>query len=241
VLRERYEQDYLLPLARAMFELEPRCQSVLVTVGQYSWDDAADAVHSNELFCSEREPTWPAAGQVRADAIGNPDEIAELVQEALAHAPDEAYLAGLAEVQYNLWERARRNAFGDGYIRTLADDSEMIVAFASYCQEASDQEQPSWRSHRPYCLLRRPHAGEPLAVERVGTMVRPEWEDCWERLARGPLYSDRPTRLEERESLPTPPPTPPGQRSRRKLLLLLLLVPALAAAAWWLGYVQIGQ
>lgn len=187
VLRQSFEQEYALPLARAIFELEPRCQSVLVTVGQYWCDEATDAVHSELFACAERDPTWPLAAQAHPGALGDPAALAETLQE---DAKSEACPADLREIQYGLLEDARMRAFGEKYYCVLDDNSDMIVAFASYCREVSDQEQPSWRSHTPYGLIRRPLAGEPASFEVIGRMYRPHWEDRWDILDKDGIVSD---------------------------------------------------
>lgn len=177
-LRERFEREYLLPLARAAFELEPRCQSVLVTVGQYWCDEAEDAVHCHELACTVRDPAWPDAGQVHPGSIGDPQELAELLRDEQGMSDPEP--GDLALTQHALWAAARKRAFGAAPAWVLDDNTDMIVAFASYCEEASDQEQPSWRSHTPYCLIRRPAQGQQPEALVVGRMHRPEWEDRWD-------------------------------------------------------------
>ncbi len=188
VLRERYTRDYLLPLARAWFQLEPRCQSVLVTVGQYWCDEATDAVHCHQLGCVEAEPTWPESGQARAGSLVEDDVLAEWTG---GPSPDEEALA-LSDVQSSRWERAAEHAFGEAYgvPSALDENNDMIVAFASFCREVSDQEQPSWRSHTPYGLIRRPAAGTEPVLEVIGKMHRPEWEDRWDVLEQDGIITE---------------------------------------------------
>ncbi|HSC88125.1 MAG TPA: hypothetical protein VLC09_12670 [Polyangiaceae bacterium] len=186
-LRRRFEQEYALPLARAIFELEPRCQSVLITVGQYWCDEATDAVHSETIACAEREPRWPESAQARPGALGDADALAE----ALASDTNEGGEPGsLSEIQYSLMHEATERAFGEPYFSVLDENSDMIVAFASYCQEVSDQEQPSWRSHTPYGLIRRPIGEESPSFEVIGRMHRPQWEDRWDVLENDGLISE---------------------------------------------------
>jgi hypothetical protein len=187
VLRQRFEREYALPLAEALFQLEPRCQSVLVTIGQYWCDEATDAVHSAEIACDERDPTWPLAGQARRGAIGDPELLAEYLEESARSESDGP--AGLADVQHALHEQACQKAFGKQYFGVLDENSDMIVAFASHCREVSDQEQPSWRSHTPYGLIRRPLPGEPPTFEVIGPMYRPQWEDRWDVLENDGVIS----------------------------------------------------
>jgi hypothetical protein len=187
VLRQRFEQEYVLPLARALFDLEPRCESMLVTVGQYWCDEATDAVHSEVIACAEREPTWPLAGQARPGVLGDAQMLAQLLDEAAQ--PDSDGPAGVAEVQYDLSRTAHELAFGKPYFSVLHENADMIVAFASYCREVSDQEQPSWRSHTPYALVRRPLAGESLTIDVIGRMYRPQWEDRWDVLENDGIIS----------------------------------------------------
>jgi hypothetical protein len=244
-LRQRFEREYALPLASAVFELEPRCQSVLVTVGQYWCDEATDAVHSEEIACSERDPTWPEAGQARRGMIGDGAALDEAFAAA-AQDPDSDGPPGLLDVQYGLFKRARQRAFGQDYFSVLDDNTDMIVAFASYCREVSDQEQPSWRSHTPYGLVRRPLAGELPTLEVIGSMYRPQWEDRWDvlqtdgiisgldepapdprgasndRLAAEPVVSSAPAKTIGR--------LPPGARV---LLFLLLIAAVIAARGCW--------
>jgi hypothetical protein len=186
-LRRRFEQEYALPLACAMFELEPRCQSVLVSVGQYWCDEAADAVHGEVLACIEPEPTWPEAAQARPGAIGDPELLALYLKEA--ERPDADGPPGLGDVQWSLHEQACQKAFEGKFFCVLDDNSDMIVAFASYCREVSDQEQPRWRSHTPYGVIRRPADGEPPVFEVTGQMHRPHWEDRWDVLDKDGFIS----------------------------------------------------
>src|SRR6478609_8101623 len=111
-LRRRFEQEYALPYAKAIFELEPRCQSVLVTVGQYWCDEAADAVHSDLIACAERDPVWPQAAQAHPGAIGDPVALAETLESDAKDAHDDGP-SGLGEVQYGLIEDACKLAFGE--------------------------------------------------------------------------------------------------------------------------------
>lgn len=187
VLRQQFEQEFALPLARAMFELEPRCQSVLVTIGQYWCDEATDAVHSEVIACDERDPTWPLAGQARPGAIGDAASLAAQLESDAKYSEEPG---GLSEVQYGLFTDACRRAFGKEYLCFLDENSDMIVAFASYCREVSDQEQPSWRSHTPYGLIRRPLDGESPTFEVLGQMYRPQWEDRWDVLEKDGIISD---------------------------------------------------
>lgn len=58
----------------------------------------------------------------------------------------------------------------------LDDNSTMITAFASYCSETTNQESDYSESYTPYAIIRR--AGDSAAVEIVGVMHRPDWEDA---------------------------------------------------------------
>jgi hypothetical protein len=176
VLREGYARDYLVPLARALFELEPRCQSMLVTVGQYWCDEAADAVHCHQVACLERDPEWPEAGKVRPGVIGD------------LHDTEDGW--SLDEAQWPLFEKASLQAFGKAFASPLDDNTDMIVAFASYCKEVSSQEEPSWVSHTPYGIVRRPTNGEEPSLEVLGQMHRPEWEDRWDVLEHDGLITE---------------------------------------------------
>jgi hypothetical protein len=229
-LRERFEREYLLPLARAVFELEPRCQSVLVSVGQYWCDEAADAVHCHEIACAERDPVWPAAGQVREGTIGDPEAIAQSLKEDGALVDSEP--SDAIWVQEDLWEEAHQRAFGGRPPWVLDDNTDMIVAFASYCEEESDQEQPSWRAHTPYGLIRRPAEGAEARLDVVGRMHRPEWENRWDAVDPGFFAG---------EALPRAPdggPALSAQRARARQTLLsrwwiIVLVIALLALLRW--------
>jgi hypothetical protein len=186
-LRARFEEEYVLPLARALFDLEPRCQSVLFTVGQYWCDEAADAVHHEVVLCDTREPSWPDSGQLRSGVIGCP----EVVQHMLSYqttSDEEPW--DLVDVQSALVEQARYVAFGGDRGCPLDDNNDMIVAFASYCSFVGDQEQPTWRSHVPYCIVRRPGPGEAASLDVIGKCHRPQWEDRWDVLEPGRLISD---------------------------------------------------
>jgi hypothetical protein len=205
VLRERFHEQYLLPLARGFFDEEPRCQSVLVTVGQYWCDEAADAVHCYQVACTTREPTWPEAGQARADSLAEPEDLRLTLKEA----EQEGSPAGLSELQYPLWERAATRAFGDPFSSAgaLDENTDMIVAFASYCREVSDQEQPSWRSHTPYALIVRPEPGQAPRLEIMGTMHRPQWEDRWDVLEHDGIISEADAPASPSPSAASPSPS----------------------------------
>ena len=113
--------------------------------------------------------------------------LSESIKEA--EQPDSDSPARLSNAQWQLHEQAGTRAFGKEYFGVLDDNTDMIVAFASYSREVSDQEQPSWRSHTPYGLVRRPLAGESPAFEVIGPMYRPQWEDRWHVLDDGGLIS----------------------------------------------------
>ncbi len=196
-LRQRYEREYILPIAKALFEIEPRCQSMLLAVGQYWCDEATDAVHDNLIACEARDPAWPQAAQVYPGAIGDTETLALLLKEsAEGHEVCELDLA-----QGLLFSLARKQAFPDGKaVFTLDNNSDMIVAFASYCHEVSDQEQPSYRSHTPYGIVRRPAPGEDARVEIIGTMHRPEREDRWDVLEHDGIISG----FDANDPLPSP-------------------------------------
>ncbi|HEX2877177.1 MAG TPA: hypothetical protein VHP33_38265 [Polyangiaceae bacterium] len=239
-LRRRFEQEYALPLARAMFELEPRCQSVLVTIGQYWCDEATDAVHCELLACAERDPSWPESAQARPGAIGDPETLALLMKEA--EDPTYGGPADLHTAQWTLHDQASIQAFGKRYFTVLDDNSDMIVAFASYCREVSDQEQPRWRSHTPYGVIRRPATGEPAVFEVTGAMHRPQWEDRWDVLQNdglitgtgdGPLEANE-TSAPSADGLPPGSPPSPGSRAAilsptYRVLLFLLVILAIIA------------
>ena len=116
--------------------------------------------------------------------------------------------------------RANEKAFGQKFLCYLDDNTDMIVAFASYCREVSDQEQPSWRSHTPYGLIRRPLDGELPTFEVIGQMYRPEWEDRWDAVERGYLmpFEDNPPQG-KREATSEPAKSKFVQR-----LLLIIIV-----------------
>lgn len=66
----------------------------------------------------------------------------------------------------------------------LDDNSTMITAFASYCEEEGSQEDEVAEAYTPYALVRRvvlpgSKSDIDVSVEIVGRMFRPEWEDSW--------------------------------------------------------------
>lgn len=236
-LRARYERDYALPLARALFELEPRCQSVLFTVGQYWCDEANDAVHEQVWICAEREPSWPELAKPGPTTLGDEATLRELVEEASDEPQD------ISDAQWELQRRASQLAFGTDVYSGLDDNGDMIVAFASYCREEGSQEEPLYVSHVPYGVVRRPPEGDAPSLELVGQMYRPEWEDRWDVLEWGEGGGVLPP--PEAPKLPAPaakpPPTyvaprtaadaAPLEGSRRRLaspLLVLLLFVAVS-------------
>jgi hypothetical protein len=148
-LRDQCMRDRFAPIAKELFARMPGVQCIAYTVGQYWCDEAVDAVHEAILTFLERDPKWP---------------------QGFDEAGDEA---------------RKKQAFGGeslGYYQfldrfpCLDDNGTAITAFASFCSEMGDQEQPFSESHVVYAWARR-GAGEDVAIDLVGTMSRPEWED----------------------------------------------------------------
>jgi len=148
-LRDKCMRQRFAPIAQEMFARMPDVQSIAYTVGQYWCDEAVDAVHEAIVTFLERDPEWPRSFDEAGDAA------------------------------------RKKHAFGDdflGYFRfldrfpCLDENGTAITAFASFCSEMGDEEKSLSKSHLVYALARR-GGGEGVAVDLVGTMSRPAWED----------------------------------------------------------------
>lgn len=155
-LRHAFMTLHALPLARQVFEADPEASSLVIAVAQYWCDEADDAVHIEAVPCTSANPTWP---QCLDDS---PFIHVESADGELWHelSPRGAALAGW-EVRMGLPQ--------------LDENTNAITAFGAYCIEGSHQEMSMAEAYRPYAILRRD--GDTVAVEYVGTMHQPQWED----------------------------------------------------------------
>lgn len=148
-LRDKCMRERFAPLAKEMFARMPDVQCIAYTIGQYYCDEAEDAVHEEVATFLERDPKWPDAFDQEAD--------------------DARKAKAFGEHPYGYHEFAFE-------LPMLDDNSSAITAFASYCRELGDQDQPFTDSHVVYAWARRGAGGE-VEIDVVGTMHRPEWED----------------------------------------------------------------
>lgn len=148
-LRDKCMRDRFAPIAKELFARMPGVQCIAYTVGQYWCDEAVDAVHEAILTFLERDPKWPEGFDEKGD-----------------NARKEQAFGGTLLDYFRFLDR----------FPCLYDNETAITAFASFCHEMGDQEQPFSESHVVYALARRGAGGE-VAIELVGTMTRPEWED----------------------------------------------------------------
>lgn len=209
-LRETILTTWAWPRVRAFFEREPRAQSVLFVVGQFWADEADDAVHGELLGCIDPSPSWPACARYSNNPIGDADAAEE-------NADAEGFADDAFAAQREAWMAI--DASFPIEARFLDDNSEMIVAFASFCAEGASQEDPYSVAFHPYALFRRD--SDEAAI--VGTMTRSEWENCWD------VVDEELTRLEhDVHSFAdlNPTPSPPKAGGNLVTLLLALVVAA---------------
>ncbi len=173
------------PIAKETFARMPDVQCIAYTIGQYWCDEAEDAVHEAIVTFLEREPKWPQDFDQEADEARKDKVFADLK-------------FGFHDFIYR-WPCLDENTSG-------------ITAFASHCAEEGDQEAPIDETHVVYAWARRAAGGE-VAIDVVGTMLRPEWEDRFD--------VGFTAELEEEDAQPgvdprkppahqTPPPAPRG-------------------------------
>lgn len=210
-LRAKIVREQVLPMARHLFEREPRAESVLFLVGQFWSDEADDAVHGELLACIDRDPRWPECARFAVNPLGKLEDD-DVFDADDGYVPtDDAFWA-----QYRLLDGLPKS------IRYFDDNGEMIVAFAAYCLEGCDQEQTKDESFTPYCIVRR-NTAEP---EVIGRMLRPEWENRWDVVdaaEAAALEHDSPTAV-----------APASPQVNPKLWSMLATG---LAVAWVLGYV----
>lgn len=188
-LRDKCMRQRFAPLAKEMFARMPDVQCIAYTIGQYYCDEAEDAVHEEVATFLERDPKWPDAFDQEADEARK--------EEAFASH--------------------KHGFFGFAFDLPMLDvNSSAITAFASYCRELGDQDQPFAESHVVYALARRGTGGE-VVIDVVGEMHRPEWEDRFD-VGLGDEDGEgeeapagtRPPAAPATASRPTPPAYAPG-------------------------------
>lgn len=189
-LREHYLRWEFLPVAAEMFRQMPRWQSVTLAVAQYWCDEAHDAVHTAFLASEQREPSWPPPEFRQEDS-------------------DDYYYDATAEPNpADARWAARQALWGHRFGPFYGDNYDLIVAFASYCLPGCHQEMDYAQAYRPYAIARRIAGGDSLAVEIVGRMLQPEWEDRFLKPSRAgdkvdpPLPTPRLERLRAGEAIP---------------------------------------
>jgi len=143
-------REYFSPLAKELFARLPEVQCVAYAVSQSWCDEAVDAVHEEFRTFLVRDPRPPYESDA-GDALR--------LRSAFPECADDGGIYVFRE----RWPRLREN--------TTA-----ITAFASFCPEQGTIDEPSTLSSAVYALARRGAAGE-VAIEVVGTMLRPEGED----------------------------------------------------------------
>ena len=148
-LRRAYLADNFSAIAGAIFERVPDCHAIVLAVAQYWADEADDAVHAELVLSRDENPDWPAC------AANNP------------FADEFGLLTAI-----NIWDLER-----EMQLPMLDENSSMITAFASYCQEGSDQEMEVAQAYLPYAIARRTGQANRVDIKIVGQMLRPQWED----------------------------------------------------------------
>ncbi len=140
------------PISKKIFDSDSDVQSVVLAIGQYWADEAEDAVHHELVPCVTVDPTWPSC---LADN--------RFVVEGWVHGTGSFDTFKLGQDHPRL--DANTNA---------------ISAFASCCHEITSQEDDLADSSRPYAIARRTSERPGYAIEVVGNVLRPEWEDVFE-------------------------------------------------------------
>lgn len=188
-LRETILDTHFLPIAKHVFAKEPRANSLIFAVAQFWADEADDAVHSEIVISSAVNPTWP--------------ECYSHEHNAFASEGEDSYDA--LEGQWQILSAATDQLPADR--RFTDSNGEMIPAFAAFTKEECTQEDDPAEAFLPYAIARR--SGGDVAIEIVGKMLRPEWEDNWDV----GFYKDDeedespPDRAVETAAAPRPEPT----------------------------------
>lgn len=151
-LRANYLRDGFSPVARQIFDSYEDVQSVVLAIAQFYADEAEDAVHLEIIPCVVPNPEWPSC------LDNNPFVLF-----------DEGWHVDFSKGIYEMQREYPQ----------LDANTDAIIAFASCCHEISSQEDPVDVTSRPYAVA-RPEANGTVAVEVVGSVVRPDWEDIFE-------------------------------------------------------------
>jgi hypothetical protein len=196
-LRRNMVEQSWRPAAARIFAALPEVQSVVFAVAQYWNDEAADQVHWRELPSLERDPRWP-----------------EMLTRPLYESEGDDFLA--AEFVRRLPPTPEGHPATDisDLTRPLPwlDEDKVITAFASCCTEGCHQEMSVAEAYRPYAIARR-DGNQGVAIEVVGRVIRPEWEDRFDVGSLAPEPEPRPRRGASADQPPTTePPAAPKSR-----------------------------
>lgn len=193
-LREQCMRLRFVPLAQRVFDRFPEVRRVIYAVAQYCDDEAEDAVQER-IVVEANDAAAPSGGDPSGTTSG-------------ARLPSD--------------DRRRLQIPSSDDLRDLAADlpdldanGSRITAFASYCPEEGRARFNFAATTCPYAIARRGADGRP-ALEIVGVMVRPQWED---RFDVG--FDAEPVRR-AREDLAAKAAAPPAERPVRRGPLGLL-------------------
>jgi len=124
--RASYFYLYAAPLARRIFESDPKIKGIFVGFAQYWDDEADDAVHDVFVLLSDPKLTW-------AEAFTEKNECGNRYEDTR-----------FKEINLSL--------FGNE-LPHYWDNSDLIMAFGAYTKEGSSQNQDTVDAYTPFALL----------------------------------------------------------------------------------------
>lgn len=198
-LREQCMRLRFVPLAQRVFDRFPEVRRVIYAVAQYCDDEAEDAVQER----IEADAGDAAADDAAAPSGGDPSGTT-----SGARLPsDDRRRLGIPSSD-DVWGLAAD-------LPDLDANGSRITAFASYCPEEGRARFNFAATICPYAIARRGADGRP-ALEIVGVIVRPEWEDRFD------VGHDAEPVRRAREELAAKAAPPRAERPARRGLLGLL-------------------
>lgn len=179
VRRAAIVSDIAAGVGRAFIKF-PGIESAVLLVGQFWADEAIDAVHGALCYSVTRNPDLT---RYRARAHKLNDQLFDAAEGVSEELDEDIYaydtwIEGVIAEEHlgGTWHFDRRHDFRSEhvYLWKLASwdpNGDAIPLFAAFCEEGADQDQPTGRSHAPYCVFRREGVG--VTFEIVGVKVRP--------------------------------------------------------------------
>ncbi|MEO1028347.1 MAG: hypothetical protein AAFX02_04745 [Pseudomonadota bacterium] len=180
--RRAATEDIVLPEIQSAFDRIPELKSALFFVGQYSNDEARDAVHKCIIYSISGTPDLEAYRLLlkRWDGVKIPGE-----DEAEWAARDATYVfaegltaSNLADKHFNPEPNYSPSV---GFVEDLSaksnwdENHSAVPFFAAFSPERMDGDSHTALDSDPYAIFRRAADGS-LVIEIIGEMVRP-WLD----------------------------------------------------------------